>query len=169
MLPSVEGSPMVRCLECSAKIGWLRRPVSGLYCSARCRDSARAKVERLENELLSRLAAEHESLAAVERLKELNRLESDAASLLRMTSEVVRKGAGGRSHCPKCSEQWEEVQGGGSFGKNRGRCTHCGFSAEFLKIEDCPHCRCHSLVVETEDDARCPRCKSRPRRQRQIA
>ena len=39
----------------------------------------------------------------------------------------------------------------------------------FVSIEQCSHCMCHSLVVESLDDARCPRCKSRPRRRRQIA
>lgn len=160
---------MARCLECGSRIGWLKRPVASVYCSGRCRDAARAKIAALEAELLARLEAEHESLAAIDRLKERDRLESEAAFLLRTESEIVRKGPGPGAPCPKCGAEWKEVPGGGQFGRTRGQCVPCGFQAEFLVIEKCPHCRCHSLVVETEDDARCPRCKSRPRRQRQIA
>ena len=156
---------MATCLECEVKIGWLKKPVEGVYCSEACREaSLRAASERERRGTAARIA---EALA-----EERTRLEREAAAALRASnpvSEVVLKAPAGQLPCPKCSAPWAAVQGGGRFGRHRGDCARCGFSAEFIAVEACPNCRCASLVVESEDDARCPRCKSRPRRRRQIA
>jgi hypothetical protein len=158
----------MKCLECERKIGWTKKPVEGLYCSESCRDEANAATERQRVADAARFAA-----ASVVRESELHagereRLEIEAA-LLRGTSDVVLRPNLSQSPCPKCGAPWNHAQGGGALGRNRGECGHCGFRADFVAIESCPHCRCFSLVVESEHDARCPRCKSRPRRGRQIA
>lgn len=160
---------MTRCLECNSKIGWLRKRVEDVYCSEACRDDARDRARRQELQLIARIEAERDMLAASERLRERERLEHEAASVLRTTSDIVKKADASGAPCPKCGLPWAEESGAGSFGRTRGHCGRCGFQAQFIAIEDCVHCRCHSLVVESEDDARCPRCKSRPRRRRQIA
>ena len=159
---------MRRCVQCESKIQFLKRPVDGLYCSAECRDRAleeslarAAERAMLEEAALIRLEAE-------ERARERERLEIEAARL-RGTSDVVLRPDLATSPCPKCGRTWHFVHGGGSLGRCRGDCPSCGLEAEFMTIEQCPNCRCHSLIVESQDDARCPRCKSRPRRRRQIA
>jgi hypothetical protein len=152
----------MQCLQCEKKIGWLKKPVDGSYCSDECRMTAFAEMRLREQEMLARMEADAFS-------RERERLEIEAA-MLRAQSEVVRRPTLAEdSACPKCSAPWRHVHGGGSMGRDRGDCSSCGFHAEFLGVEQCPNCRCHSLLVESMDDARCPRCKSRPRRRRQIA
>jgi predicted Zn-ribbon and HTH transcriptional regulator len=152
----------MQCLQCDKKIGWLKKPVDGSYCSEECRAAAMEEMRWREQETLARLEAEELS-------RERERLEIEAA-MLRQQSEVVRRPSlAQNSDCPKCSAPWRHVHGGGKLGRDRGECSSCGFQAEFLGIEQCPNCRCISLLVESQDDARCPRCKSRPRRRRQIA
>lgn len=152
----------MQCLQCDKKIGWLKRPIDGSYCSEECRDLAAEELRRREQAMYARIEAE----AFV---RERERLEVEAA-MLRQQSEVVRRPTLAQgSSCPKCGAPWKHVHGGGSLGRDRGDCASCGFHAEFLGIEQCPNCRCISLLVESQDDARCPRCKSRPRRRRQIA
>lgn len=152
----------MHCLQCEKKIGWLKKPVDGSYCSEECRAVAMEEMRARELEELARLEADAFS-------RERERLEIEAA-MLRAQSEVVRiPSIAENSACPRCNAPWKHVHGGGSLGRDRGDCANCGFHAEFLGIEQCPNCRCTSLLVESQDDARCPRCKSRPRRRRQIA
>ena len=152
----------MHCLQCDKKIGWLKKPIDGSYCSDACRDAALEELRQLEQSRLARIEAD----AFV---RERERLEVEAA-MLRAQSEIVRRPTLAHdSACPKCGAPWKHVHGGGSLGRDRGDCSSCGFQAEFIGIEQCPNCRCVSLLVESQDDARCPRCKSRPRRRRQIA
>jgi hypothetical protein len=157
----------MNCLHCGKKISWLKKPVDGVYCTNECRDESFEDMIRKRLEV-QRVEATLEAAEAEERARERERLETEAA-MLRGISEVVRKPLLTESPCPKCDGPWRRVQGAGSFGRDVGECASCGFSAEFIAIEHCPNCRCHSLVVESQDDARCPKCKSRPRRRRQIA
>jgi hypothetical protein len=158
----------MNCLHCDKKIRWLKRPVEGLYCSEPCRDEAHEESLRALREEAARQEAEFDAIEADFRASERERLEIEAA-LLRGRSEIVLRPGVSGTPCPACNGEWTVMQGGGSFGKSLGRCGQCDFRAEFLSVDGCPNCRCHSLVVESEDDARCPRCKSRPRRRRQIA
>lgn len=158
---------MTRCLECNSRIGWLKKRVESVYCSESCRDVARDRAFRRELQLMAQIESERDVMAASERARERDRLEQDARMVT--SSDVVTKGTPSGASCPKCGSGWVEEQGAGAFGRNRGHCARCGFHAEFISIEACLHCRCHSLVIESSDDARCPRCKSRPRRRRQIA
>ncbi len=158
----------MKCLHCEKKIGWLKNPVDGLYCTPLCRDEARQELTLRQREATMRLDAEFEDRDAALRAKERERLEIEAA-LLRGKSEVVVRPDVVQSPCPKCGAPWNHRHGAGGFGRNVGECPGCGFRAEFISIEHCPNCRSHSLIVESQDDARCPRCKSRPRRRRQIA
>jgi len=152
----------MHCLQCDKKIGWLKKPVDGSYCSDECRDVAMEELRVREEEAFSRLRTDAFA-------RERERLEVEAA-MLRAQSEVVRRPTLAHdSACPKCAAPWKHVHGGGKLGRDRGECPSCGLQAEFLGIEQCPNCRCISLLVESQDDARCPRCKSRPRRRRQIA
>lgn len=159
---------MAHCIECNSKIAWFKRR-SSVYCSAECEGEARARAVLGELQVLARIEAERDSQASIDRHSERIRLETEAENLLRKTSDIVRTADAAARPCPKCGSAWEEQQGMGSFGRNKGRCHRCGFQAEFIAILDCAHCQCHSLVVETDDEARCPRCKSRPRLGRQIA
>lgn len=159
---------MAHCIECNAKIPWFKRR-SSIYCSPSCEGEARARAVEGELRLIARIEAQRDSEASIARHLERARLEQEAEGLLRKTSDIVRRADAAACPCPKCGSAWEEQQGKGSFGRNKGRCLRCGFHAEFIAILDCSHCQCHSLVLETEDEARCPRCKSRPRRGRQIA
>jgi hypothetical protein len=158
----------MNCLHCEKKISWLKKPVDDVYCSAECRDVAFEEMLERRREENARLEATIEAEAAAERSRERERLEYEAARL-RGISEVVRRPVIGESPCPKCDAPWGYVPGGGALGRHLGECSRCGFRAEFVAIENCPNCRCHSLIVESQDDARCPKCKSRPRRRRQIA
>jgi hypothetical protein len=158
----------MKCLHCGKKVGWLKKPVDGLYCGVRCRDGAQEEaLRRRHAEDLAREA----SLAAFEaehRAIERERLEIEAATL-RGKSEIVLKPNLAHTPCPKCGSDWDRRPGRGALGHDMGECRHCAYRADFISIETCPNCRCQSLVVESLDDARCPRCKSRPRRRRQIA
>lgn len=159
---------MRRCVHCDRKIGFLKRPVDGLFCSVECSESALAEAREREYQRALWEEAEFERAQAERRAAERERLEQEAARL-RGTSDVVLRPDLDQAPCPKCGDSWRLSRGGGKFGRDRGECPGCGFQAEFLSVEQCHNCRCHSLVVESEDDARCPRCKSRPRRRRQIA
>ncbi|HEX7670291.1 MAG TPA: hypothetical protein VF395_11935 [Polyangiaceae bacterium] len=159
---------MRTCIQCDKKIGFLKKPVDGGYCSTACRDAALEESLLRERERALFQEEELIRLEAEERAVERERLEIEAARL-RGTSDVVLRPDLTREPCPKCGQNWKQIHGGGRFGKYRGECSSCGFEAEFVAIEQCANCRCHSLIVESQDDARCPRCKSRPRRRRQIA
>jgi hypothetical protein len=101
----------------------------------------------------------------VRRREERMRLEAEAA-LLRSVSSACYVGESSLSRCPRCDGHWHVHSGpGGSHGK----CGCCGFDAMFVAIEECPHCESQSLVVESDDEARCPRCRNHPRRARQVA
>jgi ubiquitin C-terminal hydrolase len=160
---------MSQCLHCEKRIGFLKKPVDGAYCSDQCRDQAVEKLFAKERDD----ARAREAIAEVQdrevRMRERERLEYEAAMLRGKSDVVPRPTSSETSPCPKCSSPWTTMAGAGALGTCRGRCGRCGFSAEFVAIEQCPNCRCQSLVVESDDDARCPRCKSRPRRRRQIA
>lgn len=153
---------MSYCLHCNKRLGWLKRPVDGVYCGPECRD--RAIEEMLERQRLSA-----EEVDAEERMRERERLEIEAAMLRGKSEVIVKPNLSDSVPCPKCGGHWKHVRGGGGLGRDRGDCTACGYHTDFMAIEQCPNCRCFSLVVESQDDARCPRCKSRPRRRRQIA
>jgi hypothetical protein len=165
---------MARCVRCDRKIGWLRRAVDGCYCSTACRRASHLdELERLRAEAAQRGAEEDgfsRGLAVdpEERSRIRVKLELEAA-VLRAKAEIARREAEEGPRCPKCGAGWSERRGAGAQGRDHGACGACGFAAEFVAIEQCPNCGCGSLVVESEDDARCPRCKSRPRRRRQIA
>ncbi len=158
----------MRCVHCEKKIGWLKKPVEGSYCSELCRDGAREQADRRQHATAVLLEAELAAREAEQRALERERLEIEAA-MLRGRSEVVLKPSCAQFPCPKCGAAWNQSPGAGALGRQLGECQHCGFRAEFIAIESCPNCRCHSLIIESPDDARCPRCKSRPRRRRQIA
>jgi hypothetical protein len=158
----------MNCLQCDKKIGWLKRPVEGSYCSVDCRDRALEAASARKRERALELEAELIEREAEVRAKERERLEIEAA-MLRGKSEIVLKPVPAESPCPKCGGVWSQASGAGSMGRHLGECGACGFRAQFIAIESCPNCRCHSLIIESQDDARCPRCKSRPRRRRQIA
>jgi hypothetical protein len=159
---------MGHCLHCDKRIGFLKKPVDGAYCSTQCRDAALEQMFARERDDARTRELAFEAQQAEMRERERERLETEAAAI-RGKSDVVQRPTPSDTPCPKCGSGWTAMIGGGSMGRNRGRCGRCGFGAEFVAIEDCPNCRCHSLVVESDDDARCPRCKSRPRRRRQIA
>jgi hypothetical protein len=159
---------MRRCLHCDRKIGFLRKPVDGVFCSIDCHDRAIYEAREREYQRAIEEEAALERDDALYRAEERERLENEAARL-RATSDVVLRPDLDQAPCPKCGDKWRLIRGGGSFGRDRGHCPSCGFHSEFLSIEHCENCRCTSLVVESDDDARCPRCKSRPRRRRQIA
>jgi hypothetical protein len=159
----------MNCVQCDKRIGFLKKPVDGSYCSTECRDLALEKLlakERDDALTRSAVADAHEREL---RMRERERLEYEAAMLRGKSDVVPRPTSSETTPCPKCSSPWTTMAGAGALGKTRGRCGRCGFTAEFVTIEQCTNCRCQSLVVESEDDARCPRCKSRPRRRRQIA
>jgi hypothetical protein len=158
----------MNCLHCGGKIGWLKKAIDDVYCSVECREEAIEEMLRRRHEDALRTEALIEAEAAEERNRERERLET-AAAHLRGVSDVVRRPSIGQEPCPKCAAPWNHMHGAGALGRSLGECGHCGFRAEFLSIDACPNCRCHSLIVESPDDARCPRCKSRPRRRRQIA
>jgi hypothetical protein len=159
---------MRNCLHCDRKFGFLKKPVDGVYCTTTCRDEALEASLLREREVA--LLREEEAIRAEaeQRATERERLEIEAARL-RGTSDVVLRPDLKAMPCPKCGNNWRHMHGSGAFGRDRGECPSCGFKAEFIAIETCSNCRCLSLIVESQDDARCPRCKSRPRRRRQIA
>lgn len=159
---------MRACIQCDKKIGFLRKPVDGAYCSIACSDAALEESLLREREHAIFQEAELTRQESEERALERERLEIEAARL-RGTSDVVLRPDLTAAPCPKCGHNWHQVHGGGAFGRHRGECPGCGLAAEFVAIEQCSNCGCHSLIVESQDDARCPRCKSRPRRRRQIA
>ena len=146
----------MQCVHCEKKIGLFKKPIEGIYCSADCSNAARVEQARQAKE-------------AEQRALEQARLDSEADGE-RAHSGVIAKAARELlGQCPKCSHDWKYVPGAGSAGLDVGECGHCGFTAEFLAIEACENCRTPSMVVRSEHDARCPKCKSRPNRSRQSA
>ncbi len=136
------------CIQCNTKIGFFKSPIEGVYCTYDCRNDARREME--DNQRKSR-----ELEIAAKRHAEEERAESRRSEQLSQAAQAKK------SACPKCSEAWSYVQGGGAMGLDVGDCIKCGFSAEFLGIERCPHCHCESLVMQSDDSAKCPRCKYR--------
>ncbi|HVU00834.1 MAG TPA: hypothetical protein VHE30_03750 [Polyangiaceae bacterium] len=159
---------MRRCIHCDRRLHLFSRRVDELYCSEECREAELEEAREREWERALAEEAEYERFEAMLRAEERERLEY-AAACLREKSDVILRPDLEQVPCPKCGAGFRLSRGGGSFGRDRGECPGCHFQADFLAIEECPNCRCTSLVVETLDDARCPRCKSRPRRRRQIA
>lgn len=136
------------CIQCNKKIGFFSKPIEGVYCNYDCRNESRAETERLQRE--------------TRELAEAAARQAEEAESARRQSEAVSKAAAEqRSRCPKCSDSWSYVQGGGALGVDVGDCPKCGFSAEFVSIDSCPHCHSQSLVVQSDHSARCPRCKYR--------
>ena len=145
-----------RCLHCDKKIGFFKTPIEGIYCTYDCRNAAREAQLKLEDEARDRARGRE--------------LQAELEAQERLQSQVVAKDqASRRSVCPKCASPWHCVEGGGAGGSDRGECTYCGFNAEFISIEECPNCRCVSLVVRSPEEARCPKCKTHARHQRRIA
>src|SRR5436190_11629664 len=148
-------------LDSSGHCIWCNRALedsesASAYCSDACRVEAIRKLLRRERFKAMR----HET---VRRREERQRLEAEAA-LLRSISNGCFVGESSVSRCPRCDGNWHvHTASSGSS----GRCGCCGFEASFVAIEECPHCESQSLVVESVDEARCPRCKNHPRRARQ--
>ena len=136
------------CVQCDKKIGLFKKPVEGIYCTYDCRNAARAEEERRRTEAAGRARAE------------ADRREEEAEQ--RRHSEVVhRERVERHSACPKCGEAWAVIPGAGALGHDHGECKRCGFKADYLSVEACPHCRCQSLVIAANGEGRCPRCKTR--------
>lgn len=179
------------CLQCSAKIGLFKKPIEGVYCSPLCRDAAAEEQARLEQqarqrgEEQARLAAQAPQPATVEvagatapapaPAPQAQQLVAAAPAFTAPSrpppaapseSGVVARAPTGTEPCPKCGSPWNQTPGGGSFGRDRGECPWCGFSAEYIAVEPCDNCRCRSVIVVSADEARCAKCKSRPRRRR---
>jgi hypothetical protein len=135
------------CIQCERKIGLFKAPIEGAYCSYDCRNAARDAIQASERQ-------SHERLVAAQRRQQENALESERQRA------VERAEAGRRGSCPKCSSPW--VFGRSNVeGADHGTCNRCGYSAEFVAIENCPVCKGQSLVVGIDHEARCPRCKYR--------
>lgn len=151
-LPELESSG--HCIWCNRMLDDTES--ASAYCSDACRVEAIRKLLRRERFKAMR----HES---IRRREERMRLEAEAA-LLRSLSSGCFVNQSSLSHCPRCDGHWHVHSGSESHGKCR-----CGFEATFVAIEECPHCESQSLVVQSDDEARCPRCKNHPRRARQVA
>jgi hypothetical protein len=149
-----------RCAWCNRNFDSTVAGEHGVYCSTECHSESVLHLLRRERHSIAR----HDSfLRAAERF----RLENEAARLRSARRAAESKGK--HAHCPKCSAEWCCSAVSGAPARHRGECSHCGFAAEFVAIEQCPHCEDHSLLIVSADTARCPRCKSQPRRQRQVA
>ena len=134
------------CIQCSQKIGFFKSPIEGVYCSYDCRNDARAEIERAQSENLALEAAA--------------RRQAEQEAEERRRSETVLKAEFAKaSHCPKCEKPWSLVQGGGAMGLDVGDCASCGFSSEFLRVDKCPNCHSDSLVIQSGETGKCPRCK----------
>lgn len=136
------------CVHCEKKIGFFQTPIEGAYCSYDCRNAAR-------DALLESQRQSHERIVEAQR-----RVAQAAAESARQIA-VSKAEAQLRGRCPKCSEPWAFVNAGSSSGTFTGKCSKCLFTAEFVKIDPCPVCKCQSLVFAANGDARCPRCKYR--------
>lgn len=133
------------CIQCDSKIGVFRTALEGVYCSVACRDASHAAIAR----------------RAV--------LPPDPQpSRPRLHSERVPK-AHVHGVCPKCEREWSVAPGAGPLGAHAGQCRWCGYGATFVAIERCATCRSTSLVMETPEDGRCPRCKTRAGRYRRLS
>lgn len=146
------------CIWCNRQLAANAEPDASAYCSDSCRVEAIRKLLRRERFKAMR----HEK---ARRQEERKRLEAEAALLRSLTNgcSVVESSL---SKCPRCDGNWHVHT---SSSHSSGSCGCCGFRASFVAIEECPHCESQSLVVETVDEARCPRCKNHPRRARQVA
>jgi hypothetical protein len=144
------------CIWCNRRLD--ESEMGSAYCSDACRVEAIRKLLRRERFKAMR----HET---VRRREERQRLEAEAA-LLRSLSDACYVGGPSLSKCPRCEGNWHVHA---APGLSSGSCGCCGFKATFSAIEECPHCESQSLVVESHDEARCPRCKNHPRRARQVA
>ena len=71
----------MKCLQCDTKIGWLKRPVDGSYCSVECRDRSIDEAAKRRRETALALEAELAEREAEIRAKERERLEIEAAML----------------------------------------------------------------------------------------
>ena len=134
-----------QCVQCGEKIGFFRKAVEKVYCSEQCADKAQKEMveqqrqaDALRDEAKQRVAEDAE------------RDKAEQAEAARREEELRR--------CAKCDKQWDYTAAAEQGGVQTGKCT-CGFEAEFVRIEDCPHCRSHSFVVAEDGSARCPRCK----------
>jgi hypothetical protein len=154
--PEVDSSG--HCIWCNRRLEALPESHASAYCSDACRVEAIRKLLRRERFK----AMKHET---VRRREERKRLEAEAALLLSLTSQCYVSESSS-SKCPRCDENWHVHA---APGLSSGSCGCCGFKATFTSIEECPHCESPSLVVESHDEARCPRCKNHPRRARQVA
>ncbi len=154
--PEAESSG--HCIWCNRQLGEGSESESSAYRSDACRVEAIRKLLRRERFKAMR----HEK---VRREEERKRLEAEAA-LLRSLGNACVVAESSVTKCPRCDGNWH-VHGGSS--RSTGACGCCGFRTTFVAIEECPHCEEQSLVVESADDAKCPRCKNHPRRVRQVA
>jgi hypothetical protein len=154
--PLAELESTDHCIWCNREIGL--QSAGSAYCSDACRVEAIRKLLRRERFKAMR----HET---VRRREERQRLEAEAA-LLRSLSNGCFVDESSLSRCPKCDGGWQVHT---TAGVSHGRCGCCGFHSSFVAIEECPHCESQSLVVESSDEARCPRCRNHPRRARQVA
>lgn len=146
------------CIWCNRDIDLASQAAGSAYCSDGCRVEAIRKLLRRERFKAMR----HERL---HREAERKRLEAEAA-LLRSLSDTCFVGESSLTKCPRCDGVWH-VHAASSL--SSGSCGCCGFHATFVAIEECPHCESQSLIVESVDEAKCPRCKNHPRRARQVA
>ena len=82
------------CLQCDKKIGWLKKPVDGSYCSEECRAVAFEEMRMREQEALARLELDVF-------VRECERFEIEVVMLC-VQSEVVRRLTfAENSVCPK--------------------------------------------------------------------
>lgn len=155
---ALEADSSGHCIWCNRQLGAGPESESSAYCSDVCRVEAIRKLLRRERFKAMR----HEK---IRREEERKRLEAEAALLRSLSSNCVVTESS-LTKCPRCEGNWH-VHSGSS--RSSGACGCCGFRAMFVAIEECPHCESQSLVVESADDAKCPRCKNHPRRVRQVA
>src|SRR5947207_4113238 len=106
----------MKCLQCDKKIGWLKRPIEGTFCSESCRDQSQAEAALRRRENALQLEAELAEREAEIRAEERERLEIEAA-MLRGKSEIVLKPVPAESPCPKCGSVWSQASGAGSMGR----------------------------------------------------
>jgi len=136
------------CVHCEKKIGFLKTPIEGIYCSYDCRNAARDHFRESERKSQERIV-EAQRKAAEQAAESQRRVHAEQAAM-----QV-------RGRCPKCSAPWAFSNSGAPHGAHSGKCSKCLFTTEFASIELCPVCKCQSLVVSVDADTRCPRCKYR--------
>ena len=146
------------CIWCNRELGAVSESSGSAYCSDACRVEAIRKLLRRERFKAMR----HET---IRRREERQRLEAEAALLLALGGSC-QVNESSLSRCPRCDGNWHVHSVSGS---SHGHCGCCGLDTPFVAIEECPHCESQSLIVESDEEARCPRCKNHPRRARQVA